>query len=295
MFMLDWSEAIPSLTSHELIIDHADGYSLSEQGRLLAENLRKEHPREHYLQDEYYSRAERSEAYARYCEQAFGVNPCQSGKVSISQLERMMEVLELHENSQVLHLGCGNGVIAEYISDRTGAFVTGINASRVAIQQAQARSVHKQDQLEFVQADIYRINLPPNKYDTMIVIDTQYFSSFCDRLLDLAQGIILPGGQMGVYYTHWLTESAQLDPGIPGGNRFVRALEERNLRYESWDFTGEEIELWKRKLRVAEELREDFERESNQFLYEQCYQEARYFQHFVESHRLNRKLYRVYL
>ena len=49
----------------------------------------------------------------------------------------------------MLDLGCGNGKMAEYISDCTGANLTGIDFIPFAIQQAQERTQAKRDRLEF--------------------------------------------------------------------------------------------------------------------------------------------------
>ena len=39
------------------------------------------------------------------------------------------KVLELDETDRVLELGCGNGLITEYISDTAGAHITGLDIS----------------------------------------------------------------------------------------------------------------------------------------------------------------------
>jgi cyclopropane fatty-acyl-phospholipid synthase-like methyltransferase len=101
---------------------------------------------------EYFTRAETSEAHARFCALVYGRDLCQHGMMDMAQLDALIAALGLGAGSRVLELGCGNGRIAEYISDVTGANVFGVDSSTVGIRQAIERSVAKRDRLAFCAA-----------------------------------------------------------------------------------------------------------------------------------------------
>ena len=74
----------------------------------------------------------------------------------------------------IVDLGCGNGMIAEYISDVTDAHVTGLDYIPTAIAQAQARTAAKADRLTFPVGDI---NAPAGELTMSIrkeLTDIQY-------------------------------------------------------------------------------------------------------------------------
>ena len=54
--------------------------------------------------------------------------------------DHLIQASGMGPSSRVLDLGCGNGMIAEYLSDQSGAHVTGIDFIPKAIQDARART-----------------------------------------------------------------------------------------------------------------------------------------------------------
>ena len=62
----------------------------------------------------------------------------------------MLEETPSGQVSRVLDVGCGNGKIAEYISDLTQASVTGIDYVPEAISHAQERTAEKRGRLSFI-------------------------------------------------------------------------------------------------------------------------------------------------
>ncbi len=75
-------------------------------------------------------------ANAEYCERVYGRNLCQHGFAELPHLDHLIQVAGIAAGSRVLDLGCGNGMIAEYIADQTAAHVTGIDFIERAIQDA---------------------------------------------------------------------------------------------------------------------------------------------------------------
>ena len=77
--------------------------------------------------DAYYAAVEHSQAHHAFCERVFGKDLCQHGFANLKQLELLMQVTRLGSAHRALDLGCGNGMIAEYLSDCTGAHITGLD------------------------------------------------------------------------------------------------------------------------------------------------------------------------
>ena len=93
----------------------------------------------------FYQAVASSAANAEYCERVYGRNLCQHGFAELAHLDHLIQVSEISAGTRVLDLGCGNGMIAAYIADQTGAHVTGIDFIERAILDAQARTEAKRD------------------------------------------------------------------------------------------------------------------------------------------------------
>lgn len=81
--------------------------------------------------NDYYSQISKSTAHAVFCEKVYRRNFCQEGMLTKLQLETLVETLKSSKNANILELGCGNGMLAEYISDKTGAHVVGVDFSDI--------------------------------------------------------------------------------------------------------------------------------------------------------------------
>ena len=110
--------------------------------------------------ERFYAVVNQSQAHARFCERAFGRNLCQHGFADMAQLDALIAALQPTSQHHLLDLGCGNGMIAEYISDVTDAHVTGLDYIPTAIAQAQARTAAKADRLTFQVGDINALAPP---------------------------------------------------------------------------------------------------------------------------------------
>jgi len=179
----------------------------------------------------------------------------------------------------VLEMGCGNGMMSEYISERTGAHITGIDYIPEAIRQAQARIRGKNKSLIFRVMDIGSMNFPTSSFDTIISIDTLYFTDI-DNTLCKMRDILKPDGQIGIYYSHGVSpdtpaETFDFNTLHPDKTPLANAIRISGLKYKVWDFTAEDYSHALLKKKVAEELRTEFETEGNRFLFENRYREAK--------------------
>ncbi len=87
-------------------------------------------------------------------------------------LEDLLARFELKPGDHLLDLGCGAGVIAEYISDQTGARVTGLDYATPAVTAANERTADKRSALTFLQGDMNALDLPAQSFDAAISLDT---------------------------------------------------------------------------------------------------------------------------
>jgi protein-L-isoaspartate O-methyltransferase len=226
----------------------------------------------------FYTAVASSAANAEYCTQVYGRNLCQHGFADLLHLDHLLQVSRLSASDRILDLGCGNGMIAEYISDQTGAHVTGIDFIPQAIRDALERTQAKRDRLAFRVMDISRLDFPSASFDVIISIDTLYFSEVLATL-----GGCLPllkaGGRLVAFFDQ------SCGPGTPledypreiiqaDQTELAQALQKLNFSYQTWDYSDAMLAHLRRRRPALAALKTQFEAEGNQFLYESHLGEA---------------------
>ncbi|MFC1948089.1 class I SAM-dependent methyltransferase [Chloroflexota bacterium] len=254
-FRTDLEAAYKSLQTLGLVKPHKDFRELTPEGKLIAEKIRKARPPIYYWYKEYHSAVENSEAFDEFSRRIFGENLGQHDFTDISQLQMMMDKVKINENSSVLDIGCGNGKIAEYISDVTGAHVTGIDYIPEAVETARKRTSPKSDRLSFQIGDIENPVEAGKSFDLILSIDSMYFSD-ADILLAAWKKLLKPDGQMAIFYL-------SLD-----GNDISAVLEKYGLSYDLYDLSREHWDHMKLKHTIAKEMKGKFESEGNLFVWE---------------------------
>jgi SAM-dependent methyltransferase/GNAT superfamily N-acetyltransferase len=245
----------------------------------------------------YYAAIATSGTYAEFCERAYGRDFGQHGFADMAQVDALLDVTRLAPGDRVLDLGCGNGGIAEYISDTTGALVTGLDFIPEAIRQAQERTAAGHARLVFVPGDLRDLDFPAGSFDALISIDTLYFTEH-DRSIPQMSALLAPGGRMAIFYSHGA------DPGNPiemfpretlsaGRTPLGEALARHRLPYRNWDFTAADYGHAQLARQILEELKPAFEAEENLFLYENRLGEANGIIAAVEAGAHARYLYLV--
>jgi SAM-dependent methyltransferase len=241
----------------------------------------------------YYAAMPGSLAHAEFCARAYGIDLSQHGFMDLAQMEALVEVAQWTPGCRVLELGCGNGRVAEWLSDRTGARITGIDYIPEAIRQARARAAGKRSRLEFAVQDIAEIDQPEASFDAVLSVDTLYFTSL-DATLGRARQLLKPGGRLLAYYSHgtWGDEGYASDTLLPGRTPLAQALQRLGMPFEVWDYTQADLALARRKLAALEDLQARFEAEGNHFLFTNRIDEARGVIRFTLEGRSARYLYR---
>lgn len=248
----------------------------------------------------FYSVTEHSQAHHAFCERVFGMNLCQHGFADLAQLDLLLQVTQLGPAHRVLDLGCGNGMITEYLSDRTGAHITGLDYIPDAIRQAQKRTVAKSDRLSFLVGDINQLELPAGSYDAILSIDTMYFSTDYRATLRELKAALRPGGQMAILFSHgrepWAPKEQFLqETTLPDKTPLAVALKANGLAYRTWDLTRQDYELALQRKRVLSELKPQFEAEGALFIYENRTGDANGISQAIEDGLHARYLYHVEL
>ncbi len=289
----DWSQALPDLIAAGLVQEKNGVYALTPAGTTPGARLRAGHPPIYYFYRDFYLEAPRSRAHAAYCARVYGRDMCQHGYATLAQVDALIEIANLGFDNRVLDLGCGNGMITEYIFDRTGARVRGVDYMSIAIRQAAERTRSKRDRLTYAVGDMNWLLFSSGTFDTIIGIDALYFGD-TDALIRRLRNMLLPGSQIITYYNQMLwDEHADRQRILPDQNDLGRVLVRRGLPFQAWDFTQAELERSKRSLAVLAGLKADFEAENNLFLYENRRVEAETNARFIAEGRFSRHLYRI--
>lgn len=267
IWLEDWSGAYSSLIGKGLIEGDESGYRMTESGRPLGRAYHRERPdRTWYYYQRIYQAAFASAAHSRLCERAFGKDLCQEGMVDMPALEDLVARLDLGPGKHLLDLGCGIGVITEYISDQTGARVTGLDYAAPAIAMANERTADKRDRLTFVTGDMNALELPARSFDVAISLDTLYWVADLGDTLSQVAGTLKPGGHMGIFYMQgpWGDDP----PGtVPAAETKVgQALSALTLAYDADDYTAKNVEFHQRQWKALIDLRDEFEAEGNGFI-----------------------------
>jgi len=248
----------------------------------------------------YYAVAEHSRAHHSFCERAFGKDLCQHGFTDSAQLDLLLHVTQLGPAHRVLDLGCGNGMMAEYLSDVTGSHITGLDYIAPAITRAQERTAAKSKRLVFLVGDINQLELPPQSFDIVLSIDSIYFSENYTTTIEALKAALRPRGQMAMFYSYGREPSIPraefpVDKLPPRNTPLADALTANNLAFRSWDLTRQDYDLARRRREILEDLKLQFEAEGIMFIYENRLGECKGICQAVKDGLHARYLYHVQL
>ena len=295
IFHEDWSEAFPSLIAKGLIDGDEGGYRLTDAGRPLGAAYYRERPDMYwYYYQKFYPAARASAAHSRLCERVFGQDLCQEGMTDMAALKNLLDRLDLKPGNHILDLGCGAGIIAEYISDQTGARVTGLDYAAAAIAEANERTADKRSRLTYLKGDMNALDLPEQSFDAAVSLDTLYWVVDLGDTLSQVVRTIKPGGQIGIFMLQGLEDGDP--PGVLEADNtdLAQALSKLNLTYDAYDYTTRNAEFWRRIWEAATDLRDDFEAEGNGFIAANLIKEAEEeFLPAIKAGTLTRYLYHV--
>lgn len=272
----DWSDAFDTLADKGLIDGDSRSLTLTEAGQPYGEKFRKERPDLYWYQyQKFYIAAHASNAHSELCRRVFGRDLCQDGQTDMPALMQLLELLKLRPDDRVLDLGCGAGMISEFVSDETGANVVGLDYSQSAIEAANERTSAKRGRVEFVTGNFNDLEFPDASFDAILSLDTLYWAADLKQVTARLISALRPNGRMGVFMNHHIGQSDPPDRLAVRHSEFAMALDSLEQPYESFDYTKEIGEFWTRNCAVAEELLPNYNREGNGFIADGLIRESR--------------------
>ncbi len=295
VFREDWSEAYSSLVAKGLLKGDDEAYRLTEAGRPVARGYHRQRPDMYwYYYQKFYQAARGSAAHSELCRRVFGEDLCQEGQTDMAALKDLLNILDLKRGEHLLDLGCGAGVIAEYISDQTGVSVTGLDYAAPAIAEANQRTVDKRSRLTFLQGDMNALDLSARSLDAVISLDTLYWVADLEETLSGLVTALRPGGRMGLFMNHHIGVGDDPAELAPQYTELSKALSRLGLSFETSDHTVQIGVFWPGIWEAATDLQKAFEAEGNGFIAANLIRESKEdYLPDIEAGRIARYLYHV--
>ena len=117
----------------------------------------------------------------------------------VASIDRLAELCEIRENSEVLVVGCGTGGNSCYLAQAYGCHVTGIDVAEHMIQKAQRRAeeLSLTDRVTFQLGDAYHLEFPPESFDVVLTV---FVSQFLDKQRAFPEfvRVLKPEGYLGI-------------------------------------------------------------------------------------------------
>jgi ubiquinone/menaquinone biosynthesis C-methylase UbiE len=268
-YLEDWSDSWQWLLDDGLIQGDASGYTLTARGRPLAEHYYAERPDHYwYYYQHYYPAAQASKAHSELCKRVFGKDLTQDGQADMNSINDLIAYLEMGEGDTVLDLGCGAGGLSEYMSDETGAHVTGLDYALTAVETAANRTQRKRDRLTFVQGDMNSLDFAERSFDKVISIDTIYWVADIDAALASISRLLKPGGRLGIFISNTPLMDDASGAYEPDGTWVARSLRKLGLGYDVYDYTETFLQFWPNLKEVVLDLKDDFVAEGNEVIFD---------------------------
>jgi ubiquinone/menaquinone biosynthesis C-methylase UbiE len=282
--------SVDQLLQKELIVKKSDCHFLSDTGKRVGKKLKTERMSKGY--DNLLLRTEASKAYSTFCERVFSKDLSQFNVLGMEQLNTLIEKLDLKPGETALDLGCGNGRVAEHISDLTGAKMIGLDFAAEVIKSAQQRTIDKKSRLTYVVGNMDELSLEEESFDAVVSIDTLYFVESIDATIRELKRLLKPStGRLAIFCDQDCSPDESRDILLPENTKVGKAMRNSGLIYQAIDFTSNSRGIWRREIEAAEELREQFAKEGNTDIYEDRAQDAKKTLESIESGRHARYFY----
>jgi ubiquinone/menaquinone biosynthesis C-methylase UbiE len=262
---LDWSGAFEELCSKGLVVKDESGFSLTGEGILRARQSRYDRPPIYYWYREFFPAAAHSRAYAEFCERLYG----QAGFSDMQPIDDMIGLLGLSPDIRILDLGCGTGMLAEYISDTTGDRLWGMDYCPEAVEIANVRTETKRERLSYQVGNLDHLDYPENFFDFILSVDSLYMPNHLEETLQKMTRLLKPGGQMAVFYTQKIWGIVQdRDKLLPEKTPLGEALQRIGLSFKTRNYSRQTYQLMQQKRKIGEAMKPLVEAEGNRLLYE---------------------------
>ena len=275
IFKEDWTGVCELLVDKGLVQKSGEEWCLTDDGLPLGESYRAERADMYwYYYQKFYTAAHASAAHSELCRRVFGQDLTQEGQTDMASLNFALDQLPLGPGKTLLDLGCGAGVIAEYISDVTESSVVGIDYSSSAIEAANTRTSEKRRLLTFKTDNFNTMQPSVGVYDAILSMDTLYWASDLTSVVGVLAKSLVSGGRMGLFMNHHVSSGGQATELQSDKSALGRAVESLGLTARVYDFTANLGAFWERNYAAALALRQQFEGEGNGFIAESLIRES---------------------
>ncbi len=218
--------------------------------------------------NEFYDRAEKSHAHAVFCERVYGSNLCQHGMADEDQINLMLDELSLDDTSNVLDLGCGPGHISNHIQKKLKCRLVGLDISPVAIQRAVENFGSHDPDLQFIVGDMANYDFGSKLFDAILLIDAHYFVDDFTAMIPGLLNRLKESGKIVVFSDEGKgIEGLDESTTEPGETIIGQYLINNKIPFKGIRLYDENKAHWIKKKEILLGLKGEFEKENNQFLY----------------------------
>ena len=205
---------------------------------------------------EFYSMAGRSEIFHKYCEKVFGKDFSQDGFSDVTQIDDIIEIVDIKKDQMILDIGCGNGKMLEYIHEKTGAITYGFDYAENAIEYAKnniAKDNYKA--YHFETGLIGQIQYNTNMFDLIMSIDTIYFAQNMFTFIEHIYSWLKPNGYFICAYQEGDIKQKSKDKDH---SELALIFLEMGIQYKVLDFSRRSYDLLRHKRNVIENMKDEF-------------------------------------
>lgn len=204
--------------------------------------------------EQFYTMAEHSEVFRKFCIMAFGEDFSQDGFSNIRQIDRILEYMPQKNDVHILDIGCGNGKMLGYLQRKTGAYIHGFDYSEKAIQTGK---VLYPNQSDFRRGIIGEMDYSDDSFDMIISMDSMYFA---ENMTSFVRQIWRWLREGGIFFCGYQEGDVMPKTENEKTVELAKAFRNQGIDFEVADITRECYELLRRKRQAAIFLEEDFSR-----------------------------------
>jgi 2-polyprenyl-3-methyl-5-hydroxy-6-metoxy-1,4-benzoquinol methylase len=205
--------------------------------------------------EEFYSMAGRNEIFHKYCEKVFGRDFSQDGFSDITQIDDIIELVNISQNQVILDIGCGNGKMLKYVHEKTGAITYGFDYSENAIRYANNLVMENKEAFHFETGLIGQIQYKENLFDLITSIDSIYFAEDISAFIKHILNWLKPNGYFVCAYQEGDIKKKSKDKDH---SELALIFHEMGIKYEVLDYSKRTYDLLKHKRNVIESMKDEF-------------------------------------
>ncbi|MBS1538364.1 MAG: class I SAM-dependent methyltransferase [Bacteroidetes bacterium] len=271
-FKCNWKDSFDTLVKKGVLIFSQDEYEFTPKGELIKKEIESKIPFFKYEYDHFFDTEKKSLAHSKFCKLVYGKNLSQHGLIDLQELSILIEKLNIQRPESVVDIGCGNGKITEFIAGKVNATFTGIDISTVGITSANKRT-EGNALIQFKEGNLNNLDFS-KEYDTILFLDTLYYAADLKNTILTSVNNLAKNGRLFAYYSQWIMDDSYSENLKPNNTHLAKIFRNFDLDFLYTDLTNSGINHWKKKLKVLEEMKNDFVNEGNIGLWEYRYREA---------------------